>query len=93
MLATLRHALPQACVPQGADQYLNAAAVAKLDRQSGVAITALGGRVTARFSPAARAAVEKVKVVPYVDRVEMSDNLRYALGTSDVAADQAPLGA
>ena len=70
----------------------NAAAVAKLDRQSGVAISASGGRVIAHFSPAARAAVEKVKVVPYVDRVAVSDNLRYVLGASDVGADQAPLG-
>ena len=70
----------------------NAAAVARLDRQSGVAISATGGRVTAHFSPAARAAVERVKVVPYVDRVAVSDNLRFALGTSDVAVDQAALG-
>ena len=70
----------------------NATAVAKLDRQFGVAITASGGRVTAHFSPAARAAVEKVKVVPYVDRVAVSDNLRYVLGPSDVAPDQAALG-
>ena len=70
----------------------NAAAVAKLGREPGVAISASGGRVTAHFSPAARAAVEKVKVVPYVDRVAVSDNLRYVLGASDVAADQAPLG-
>ena len=70
----------------------NAAAVAKLDRQSGVDIKAAGGRVTAHFSLAARAAVEKVKVIPYVERVAVSDNLRFALGVSDVAADQAPLG-
>ena len=70
----------------------NAAAVAKLGREPGVAISASGGRVTAHFSSAARAAVEKVKVVPYVDRVAVSDNLRYVLGASDVAADQAPLG-
>ena len=69
----------------------NAAAVAKLGREPGVDIKASGGRVTAHFA-AARAAVEKVKVVPYVDRVAVSDNLRFALGNSDVAADQAPLG-
>ena len=27
-----------------------------------------------------------------VDRVAVSDNLRYVLGASDVAADEAPLG-
>ena len=69
----------------------NAAAVAKLDRQPGVAIAASGGRVTAHFSLAARAAVERVKVVPYVERVAASDNLRYALG--DGGGDsQAALG-
>ena len=69
----------------------SAAAVARLDR-AGVVIKASGGRVTAHFSPAGRAAVEKIKLVPYVERVAASDNLRFALGTSDVAADQPALG-
>lgn len=69
----------------------NAAAVARLDAQ-GVQVKTTGGRVTAHFSPAARAAVEKVKVVPYVERVAASDNLRFALGSSDVASDQPALG-
>ena len=58
------------------------ASAASLDKVDGVKLSeAANGRVTAHFSPAARAAVEKVKVVPYVERVQASDNLRYALGT------------
>jgi spore germination cell wall hydrolase CwlJ-like protein len=65
----------------------SSAAVAALDAKPGVAIEgAKGGRVTAHFSPAAREAVEKVKVVPYVERVSASDNLRYALGDSAAAS-------
>ena len=35
------------------------------------------------FTPQAREAVEKVKVVPYVERVAASDNLRFALDGGD----------
>src|SRR5690606_22397127 len=38
-----------------------------------------GKRVRVLFSPEARAAVEKVKVTPYVERVAASDNLRWTL--------------
>ena len=76
-------------------QLLAAGAAAQaLDRLGGVEVIATpGGRVTAHFSPAARAAVEKVKVVPYVERVVASDNLRYALdGTGSAAAEQPAFG-
>ena len=63
--------------------------VAALDKVEGVSIEAQPGRVTAHFSPKARAAVEAVKVVPYVERVAASDNLRYALGTSGEVAQPA----
>ena len=65
-----------------------------LNRLGGVQITTTtGGRVTAHFSPAARAAVEKIKVVPYVERVAASDNLRYALdGPGAAAAEQPAFG-
>ena len=67
-------------------------AAAALDKLAGVEVKATGGRVTAHFSPEARAAVEKVKVVPYVERVAASDNLRYALGGDSKDPDQPALG-
>ena len=70
-----------------------AGSIAALSKIDGVKIAAApGGRVTAHFA-AARAAVEKVKVVPYVERVEASDNLRYALGNSGVDSAQPAFGA
>jgi spore germination cell wall hydrolase CwlJ-like protein len=71
-----------------------ATAIAKLDKVDGVEVkTADGGRVTAHFSPQARAAVEAVKVVPYVERLEASDNLRRALdGASSEGAESKPFG-
>ncbi|MEO7504799.1 MAG: cell wall hydrolase [Sphingomicrobium sp.] len=67
-------------------------AAAGLGRLDGVKIEAgPGGRVTAHFSPAARAAVEKIKIVPYVERVAASDNLRYALDGA-AAAEQPAFG-
>ena len=70
---------------------LTMAGAAKLDKLDGVKVSeAAGGRVTAHFSPAARAAVEKVKVVPYAERVSASDNLRYALdGAGETASEPA----
>ncbi len=68
------------------------AAATTLDAVEGVEIKAQGQRVTAHFSPKARAAVEAVNHVPYVQRVTASDNLRYALGdapeTSATAATE-----
>jgi spore germination cell wall hydrolase CwlJ-like protein len=64
---------------------------ASLDKLDGVKVTAAtGGRVTAHFSPQAREAVEKVKVVPYSERVSASQNLRYALdGTGEATSEPA----
>lgn len=69
-------------------------AAAALDEIDGVKVDqAAGGRVTAHFSPQARAAVEAMKLVPYVDRVSASDTLRQALdGASPQGDDAKPLG-
>ena len=57
------------------------ASAGDLGKVDGVKLSeAANGRVTAHFSPAARAATDKIKVVPYVERVQASDNLRYARG-------------
>lgn len=56
------------------------AAVATLDKVEGVELAVAGDRVTAKFNLQARAAVEAIKLVPYVERVSASDNLRQALG-------------
>ncbi len=68
--------------------------VATLTKEDGVTITRdPGGRINASFKVAeARQAVEKVKVVPYVEQVQASDTLRYALGDAP-ASDEAALGA
>jgi hypothetical protein len=60
----------------------------------GVEVKDLGGRVQLRFAPQAREAVEKATTKPaaYVESVEASDNLRYALGEAEPAADQQALG-
>ncbi|MCY7339947.1 MAG: cell wall hydrolase, partial [Sphingomonas bacterium] len=71
-----------------------ASALAALDKVDGVKVEkATGGRVTAHFSPQARAAVEAIKLVPYVERVSASDNLRHALdGATPKGGDAKPLG-
>ncbi|MEO6113737.1 MAG: cell wall hydrolase [Sphingomicrobium sp.] len=58
----------------------------------GADIVQAGGRVRIRFSPEARAAVEKVKVTPYVERVSASDNLRWTLASGEPAATEKSLG-
>lgn len=64
-----------------------------LDKVEGVEVAVAGDRVTAKFNPRARAAVEAVKVVPYVDRVAASDNLRQALGgAAPQGVEAKPLG-
>ena len=70
------------------------AAVKGLEKLAGVSVyETAGGRVTAHFSPQARAAVEAVKLVPYIDREKASPNLRYALdGGAPAASDGQPLG-
>lgn len=70
-----------------------AAVVAELDKVKGIEVRQEGARVTAHFSPQARAAVEAVKVVPYVERVSASENLRRALdGAAPEGIEAKPLG-
>ncbi|MEO6580406.1 MAG: cell wall hydrolase [Sphingomicrobium sp.] len=52
-----------------------------------------GKRVRVLFTPQARAAVEKVVHEPYVERVEASDNLRWAMGDGKPAATDQAFGA
>ena len=49
-------------------------------------------RVRVLFTPQAREAVEKVKVVPYVDRSAASDNLRFALDGGEKGGEQQAFG-
>ena len=85
---SVEHVLPKVIAPGSAS-----AAVAALDAVDGVKVADAGKRVTAHFSPAAREAVEKVAVTPYVERVAASDNLRRALdGAGAVGADITPFG-
>ena len=65
--------------------------IAKL-AANGAQIVERNGRVRVRFSAAGRAAADKVKVTPYVDKVAASDNLRYALDGGAPAADQPAFG-
>lgn len=55
------------------------ATVEKLEQAGARVIEGKNGRVRLLFTPEAREAVEKVKVTPYVERVEATDNLRFAL--------------
>ena len=57
--------------------------IQKLEAAGAKVSTQPGGRVRVLFSPQAREAVEKVKVVPYVERAAASDNLRFALNGSE----------
>ena len=69
------------------------AAAGELDKIDGVEVAkAAGGRVTAKFNPKARAAVEAIKLVPYVERVSASDNLRSALSGVGAEGDAKPFG-
>ena len=65
--------------------------IAKL-AANGAQIVERNGRVSVHFSAAGRAAADKVKVTPYVDKVAASDNLRYALDGGAPAADQPAFG-
>ena len=64
---------------------------ATLAKEEGVTITKdKGGRINAKFKVAeARQVVEKTKVVPYVERVQASDTLRYALGNAPASGEAA----
>jgi spore germination cell wall hydrolase CwlJ-like protein len=86
---SVEHVLPKALTPA-----TEQAAVAALDSIEGVKVAATGQGVTARFSPQAREAVEQIKLTPYVERVEASDNLRRALdGAGPAGVEAKPLGA
>ncbi len=58
----------------------------------GADIVQTDGRVSVRFSSAARAAVEKISVTPYLDKVEASSNLRYALDGGKLGGEQPAFG-
>jgi spore germination cell wall hydrolase CwlJ-like protein len=67
-----------------------APAMAKID---GVQVVQNDGkRVRVLFTPEARAAVEKVKHVDYIERVSASENLRDMLGGAAPAGTEKPLG-
>lgn len=51
-----------------------------------------GKRVAIRFNLAARNAVEEAPHVPYVDKVEASDNLRWSLSGPMAETNEKPLG-
>ncbi|HXH00471.1 MAG TPA: cell wall hydrolase [Sphingomicrobium sp.] len=68
-------------------------AAAKLDKIAGVEVAQDGKRVAVQFNLKARAAVEAIKLTPYVDRVAASDNLRRALdGTAPQGVATKPFG-
>lgn len=66
--------------------------IQKLEAAGAKVSTQPGGRVRVLFSPQAREAVEKVKVVPYVERAAASDNLRFALNGSEKEGEQQAFG-
>jgi spore germination cell wall hydrolase CwlJ-like protein len=68
------------------------ATVQKLEQAGAKVIEGKDGRVRVLFTPQAREAVEKVKVVPYVDRSAASDNLRFALNGSAAGETESPFG-
>jgi len=63
--------------------------------EAGARVTQEGNRVRVRFTPEARAAVEKVTVErkPYVETASASDNLRYALGEEAPTSSEPAFGA
>jgi hypothetical protein len=85
---SVEHVVPKALIPA-----TEAAAVEALDKIDGVKVADAGSRVSIHFSLKAREAVEKVKLTPYVERVDASDNLRRALDGSGPAGSEAkPFG-
>ncbi len=68
------------------------AEVEKLKEAGAKVVEGKDGRVRILFSPEAREAVEKVKVVPYVDRSAASDNLKFALQGSETETNERPFG-
>ena len=85
----VEHVLPKALVPATEE-----AAVEALDKIDGVKVAETAKGVSVRFSPQAREVVEQIKLTPYVERVEASDNLRRALdGAGPAGVEAKPLGA
>lgn len=69
------------------------AAAPELAKIEGVQVRqADGKRVRVLFTPEAREAAAKVKVVPYVERVAASDNLRIALNGAGAEGSEPPFG-
>jgi spore germination cell wall hydrolase CwlJ-like protein len=68
------------------------ATVEKLEQAGAKVVEGKDGRVRLLFTPQAREAVEKVTVVPYVDRSAASDNLRFALDGGDKGGEQQAFG-
>jgi hypothetical protein len=68
------------------------ATVDKLKEAGAKVMEGKDGRVRLLFTPQAREAVEKVKVTPYVERSAASDNLRFALGSSNTAETEPAFG-
>ena len=66
--------------------------VEKLEEAGAKVIEGKDGRVRLLFTPEARELVEKVKVVPYVDRSAASENLRFALNGGSPGAPERPFG-
>jgi len=66
--------------------------VEKLEEAGAKVIEGKDGRVRLLFTPEAREAVEKVKVVPYVERTAASDNLRFALNGGGSGEPERPFG-
>ncbi len=85
---SVEHVLPKAMVPP-----TEVAAVEALDEIDGVKVTDAGKRVSIHFNLKAREAVEQIKLTPYVERVDASDNLRHALdGAGPTGAEAKPFG-
>jgi hypothetical protein len=66
--------------------------VEKLEEAGAKVIEGKDGRVRLLFTPEARELVEKVKVVPYVDRSAASENLRFALNGGSSGSPDRPFG-
>ena len=87
------HTLPPVIAPDSDVAAADVAAAQARGEIIGIKVTETGERIAIRFTPEAREAVEKAVVVPYVERVDASDNLRRALDGSGPAGNEAePLG-
>ena len=89
--AALRLAALNAPRPVAQAQTANAT-IEKLEEAGAKLIEGKDGRVRLLFTPQAREAVEKIKVTPYVDRSNASDNLRFALQGGSSGEPERPFG-